>query len=235
MFHPSVGQSSVQPPVQQTLGEVVGFVRGVATLPAVVLPGGPPRGDGGLVRVLPGFQTGDWSTIAIRGYLSGLGYRTQGWGLGTNKGDIGGYARTIAEAVIKDAERTGAAVRLVGWSLGGTISRAVAQLVPDAVRQVVTLGSPVVGGVRYTSVAHSYVEQGWSMAQSEAAAKRRNARGVTVPVTAIYSKDDSIVAWQACLDPNLANGTEHVEVGGTHFELGVSAPVLRQIGRALAE
>lgn len=184
--------------------------------------------------MLPGYQTGDWSTAAIRLYLSGLGYRVRGWEQGTNNGDIGRYTRAVAELVRSDADRTGRPVRLVGWSLGGTIGREVAKSVPGGVEQVVTLGSPVVGGLRYTSVANTYVEQGWSMAQSEAAAARRNARGVPAPVTALYSKSDSVVAWQACLDPNLDNGTEHIEVGGTHFELGVSAPVLRLVGRILA-
>jgi hypothetical protein len=56
-----------------------------------------------------------------------------------------------------------------------------------------------------------------------------------VPVTAIYSKSDGVVAWQACLDPNPDSPTEHIEVGGGHVELGFSAPVLRIVATALAQ
>ena len=45
-----------------------------------------PRGDGHAVIVLPGLGGGDSSTIPLRWFLDRLGYRTAGWGLGTNRG-----------------------------------------------------------------------------------------------------------------------------------------------------
>ncbi len=44
-------------------------------------------------------------------------------------------------------------VVLVGWSLGGYIAREYAREHPGHVRAIVTLGSPVIGGPRYTATA----------------------------------------------------------------------------------
>ena len=38
-------------------------------------------------------------------------------------------------------------MNIVGWSLGGVIAREVARDYPDSVRQAVTMGTPVVGGL----------------------------------------------------------------------------------------
>lgn len=46
------------------------------------------------------------------------------------------------------------------------------------------------------------------------------------PVTALYSKRDGVLAWQACIDPLPANGVEHVEVNTTHVEFPWNADVL---------
>jgi hypothetical protein len=45
-----------------------------------------PRGDGHPVLVVPGLVTDDATTFLLRTFLSRLGYRTYGWGLGRNIG-----------------------------------------------------------------------------------------------------------------------------------------------------
>ncbi|MCA9701444.1 MAG: hypothetical protein KC431_28240, partial [Myxococcales bacterium] len=62
----------------------------------------------------------------------------------------------------------------------------------------------------------------------------RNAEVLPVPITAIYSKRDGIVSWQACIDPNPDNRVEHVEVDVEHAELGFSPTVLRLVAACLA-
>jgi pimeloyl-ACP methyl ester carboxylesterase len=46
----------------------------------------------------------------------------------------------------------GTPVTLIGWSLGGVIVREVARDHPDLVRELITLGTPVLGGPKYTRV-----------------------------------------------------------------------------------
>ena len=55
-----------------------------------------------------------------------------------------------------------------------------------------------------------------------------------MPVTAIYSKNDGVVAWRACFDPNPANVVEYVEVDTGHAEMGFSADVYRILASELA-
>lgn len=234
MFHPSVIAQDVVAPTPAPAAEALGAARGLLTLPTLVLRR-PPRGDGGLVRVLPGYSTGDATTAVLRGTLRALGYRTTGWGLGANRGDVPALAAKVAEQVRRDAQEQGRPVRLVGWSLGGVIAREAARLQPQAVAHVVTLGSPIVGGPIYTAAAGSYVQQGWDLAEIAALVANRNAEPMPVPVTALYSRDDTVVAWQACLDPHPLSPTRHVEVPGRHAELGFSPHVLNLVARALAE
>jgi pimeloyl-ACP methyl ester carboxylesterase len=234
MFHPSVAGHDVVPPTPAPVAEALGAARGALTLPALAVHR-PPRGDGGTVRVLPGYLTGDATTVAVRGTLRVLGYRAAGWGLGVNRGDVPRLAGRVAELVDRDAAESGRPVRLVGWSLGGVIAREAARLRPDAVSHVVTMGSPIVGGPVYTAAATSYAADGWDLDQVAATVAARNAEPMPVPVTALYSRDDTVVAWQACLDPNPLSPTRHIEVPGRHAELGFSPRVLRVVAQALAD
>ena len=235
MLHHSVAGHHVSAPSPQPVAEVGGFLRGVVTLPSLAVTSQPPRGDGGMVRVLPGYLSSDVTTVALRGYLRALGYRPHGWGLGVNKGDVEHYATLMTQVARADATRTGRRLRIVGWSLGGVIGREVARRAPEAVSHVITLGSPIVGGPKYTAAAASYESDGWDLERIAAIVAQRNSEPMPVPVTAFYSKADSVVAWQACLDPNPLSPTRHVEVAGKHAELAFSAPVLRLVAQALAE
>ena len=55
---------------------------------------------------------------------------------------------------------------------------------------------------------------------------------IVPPVTAIYSKNDGVVAWRACLDP-FDNETEHVEVRSTHLGMGLDPDVWRAVAGRL--
>jgi hypothetical protein len=45
-----------------------------------------------------------------------------------------------------------------------------------------------------------------------------------VPLTAVFSKRDGIVSWQACIDRSSPD-VEHVEVSSTHLGMGVDPDV----------
>lgn len=193
-----------------------------------------PAGNGSLVLVLPGFGAGDASTWPLRAFLASRGHRVQGWGLGANRLDVPSTIAAMADAVVRQADRQGAPVALVGWSLGGYIAREVAREQPAAVRRVVTLGSPVIGGPRYTSLAGLAPWQGWDLDFIEAEVERRKHVPLRVPVTAIYSRRDGVVAWQACIDPEGDAPIEHVEVTASHLGLGIDPDVYRIVARRLA-
>jgi pimeloyl-ACP methyl ester carboxylesterase len=192
-----------------------------------------PRGAGDPVLVLPGFGAGDTSTVPLRAFLRMLGHDAHGWGLGTNGGDVVALLPRVIEQIERRAVAAGTRVRLVGWSLGGVIAREAARDRPDLVERIVTLGSPVVGGPKYTAARRAYQLRGGDLDAIEAAVTERERVPLRVPVTAIYSKSDGIVAWQACIDRYTA-GVEHIEVSSSHVGLGIHAEVYALVAQRLA-
>ena len=180
---------------------------GLAALPWLRLA---PRGDGHAVLVLPGLGAGDHSTRLLRGFLRDRGYTAKGWGLGRNLGPRAGFERGMLDALDRMGDESGRTVSLVGWSLGGLYARDLAAKRPEAVRSVITLGSPL-HHPRLT-------ERPLPMA----------------PTTSIYSRGDEIVPWQCSVEPESAR-SENIEVMGSHLGLGFNPAVLFAIGDRLAQ
>lgn len=191
-----------------------------------------PRGDGHTVIDLPGWKAPELSGLPVRAYLRRLGYDARGWGLGTNTGNPERDARRVAELVRRLAEERGAPVSLVGWSLGGVIAREVARRHPDAVRRVITYGTPVLGGPTFTAVARAYAPEVGERAR-RAVEELDAASPIQVPLTVIYTRRDGVVAWPACLD-RVSPQAEHVEVASTHIGLGLDPDVWNVVADRLA-
>jgi pimeloyl-ACP methyl ester carboxylesterase len=215
----------------------LGEIATVFELPRLLLRSaqllGIDAGAGGPVLVLPGFGASDASTAVLRGFLRRIGFDAHGWGLDRNHGDVMALLDPVRDAVLRLADRSDAPVQLVGWSLGGVLARETARDAPDAVRQVITFGTPVVGGPKYTQVGARYVRLGFDLDALEATVAERHRRPIAAPVTAIYSRADGIVAWRACIDPWTPD-VEHVEVGSTHLGLGFDPDVYRIVAQRLA-
>lgn len=192
-----------------------------------------PRGDGGRVIVFPGFGAGDGSTALLRQYLTSLGHDVSGWNLGRNLGDVLQSVYSLTDAVREESHQISAPVTLIGWSLGGYLAREVARELPTGVKQVITLGSPVIGGPKYTQVASVFAERGEDLDEIERLIESRERVPITTPVTALYSRFDGIVSWEACIDHKSPN-VEHIEVTTTHIGLGFSSDVYRIIATRLA-
>jgi pimeloyl-ACP methyl ester carboxylesterase len=139
----------------------------------------------------------------------------------------------VIARVLAFVQERGMPVSLVGWSLGGVIAREAMRERPDVVTRVVTLGTPVVGGPKYTSVGAVYRRRGYDLEDIETRARAREAVPLTRPVTAIFSRGDGIVAWRACIDRHNAV-VEHVEVTGTHIGLAMNPDVWRIVAQRLA-
>jgi pimeloyl-ACP methyl ester carboxylesterase len=211
------------------------------------------------VTVIPGFGANDASMWPLRHFLNKQGYAAEGWGLGLNLGGRGQidslHALSENWEVDRDhphngegevpylvdqmrvrvearAEKLGRAISLVGWSLGGYIAREVARDLPEQVDCVITMGSPVVGGPKYTRTAKLFEKRNFDLDWLESETVRRFDKPITQPITAIYSKGDGVVAWQAAQDPYSENVT-HIEVACSHMALGVNAKVMTHVLAAL--
>lgn len=232
-------QSVPRPSRLLAFSELQRAVFEMATLPlASPLLYSAPRGDGHPVMVLPGFMASGRSTKILRRYLDRLGYDTYCWNLGRNLGPraIGHEGELLIEKLHEIHEKTGEKVSLVGWSLGGSMSRQLGERAPDMIRQVVTLGSPMRGRAQSTSVWRVYEAATGDRVSSD---KMRDqmaeiATVPKVPTTAVYSKADGVVPWQNCLVTESAH-SENVGVYGSHCGLGVNGSVLYLIANRLAQ
>lgn len=199
-----------------------------------------PRGDGHPVMVLPGFLGADGSTSALRYYISRWGYDTHGWGLGRNLGlraSDPDFEARLAQRLGEVVRRQGRRVSLVGWSLGGVLARELARACPGHVRQVITLGSPIGGNPKATTIWRLY-EAATDTRLDSPELRERIASMVPpppgVPCTSIYSRSDGIVAHQTAREPETAL-TQNIRIGTSHIGLGFSAAALYVIADRLLQ
>jgi pimeloyl-ACP methyl ester carboxylesterase len=197
-----------------------------------------PRGDGHAVLVLPGFVAGDNSTYLLRQFLNQRGYNAHGWLQGRNLGPKPAVLEATQARVVDLHQQTGRKVSIVGWSLGGIYAREIAKLVPDSVRQVISLGSPFGGPGEATNAwwlykifnpDHSGVEQ-----------QRANlSEPPPVPTTAIFSRTDGVVAWQGAVHSadHLAQRSdiENIEVEASHVGMGANPLTLMVVADRLSQ
>lgn len=184
------------------------------------------------VMVIPGFYGGEWSILPIKYFLRRQGHHAHSWGQGMNRGELEVLHNQVVSRLRLLHERHEEPIDLVGWSLGGIYARELARLCPDSVRQVVTLGSPVMGGPRVTALHRLAGLFDWDVEQIERDMAARHDIPITCPVHAIYSRLDGIVNWQACIDHWSPQVTHH-EVSASHIGMGFSAEVLTLVNSLL--
>lgn len=192
-----------------------------------------PRGHGEPVMLTPGWRASQSSMEPLRRFLSRKGFHAKHWGLGTNRGDVTAYLDSLIPRVKQRADEEECPVALVGWSLGGVISREIAREIPECVSCVVTFGSPVVGGPVYTATAGNM-----SAADKETIlrriADRERDKPIRMPMATIFSRLDSIVDWAACID-RYSPAVTHYEVQSTHLSMGFDPVVWRIVLDMLLE
>ena len=222
------------PSTWTSFGELASPLAAVRLVGAVPRLSAAPRGDGHLVVDIPGWRAPELSGAPLRRYLRHLGYDARGWGFGTNTGDPRRDVERLSASVLDLVEASGSPASLVGWSLGGVIAREVARRHPEAVRRVITYGTPVAGGAAYTSIGRAYGRGTAVDADAQRVARRLDARSpIQVPLTVMFSKRDGVVAWQACID-HATPGAEHVEVSSSHIGMGVDPDVWAVVAERLA-
>jgi pimeloyl-ACP methyl ester carboxylesterase len=172
----------------------------------------------------------------MRRYFSALGYRAEGWSLGRN---VGGFYRTrstLRARLSRLNDETGRKVSLVGWSLGGVFARDLALWAPEAVRSVITLGSPFAREIHATN-AHRLYEQVTGEKAGDARADDLVALGgdLPVPSTSIYTRLDGVVNWR-CSIAREGPTSENIEILlASHMGLGGNPAALWATANRLAQ
>ena len=229
---PPEAPAPVGPPPRSLLRKELRFVRQyprlVARAPRLLRA---PRGSGPVVDI-PGWKTPPSAMLPLRSYLRFLGYDARSWGLGWNQGRPHRDIARLIPTVERRARLAGRPLVLIGWSLGGVIAREVARRAPHAVRRVICYGSPIIGGPSYTATARRFDPAFLSRALEETLENERR-RPIRVPVTSIYSREDGVVSWPACID-RYTPDVDHVEVRSTHIGMGLDPDVWLAIAERLA-
>ena len=188
-----------------------------------------PKGDGHPVLVLPGFLASDSSTKPMRRLLDDLGYASYGWDLGRNLRVDLQRVHEMERLLLKIFQESGRKVSIVGWSLGGVFARELAKLHPHAVRQVISLGSPIHDDRRHTNASRLFE---YINGKEPEPVKRGHFTGLDqaplVPTTSILTRTDGIVHWRGSVQHPQADNDqiENIEVLASHVGLGVNPSVM---------
>ncbi len=212
------------------------------------------------IIVFPGFGFGDDSTHKLRTYLQRCGApNVQGWKQGKNlagldikvgpeaiskgwnidlerpyngEGGVAALCDKLAVHVRNESERLNKKVALVGWSLGGYVAREVARDLPECVDRVITFGTPVLGGPKYTAAASKFSARGMDLDWIEQSVLERYKKPIVVPVTAIVSKNDGIVDYSASVESRSPQ-IEVIEISASHLGMGFNPTVWKHVAESL--
>jgi len=166
-----------------------------------------PRGDGHPVLLIPGLLANDDYLQPLCNWLRRAGYSPIWSGLRIDPGFSEAAIRRVTERVEQEHQSTGSRVSIIGHSMGGALARAAALRNPNAVRHVITLGSPMFFGA----------QQHLSL---------------SVALTSIYTRNDRIVRHPHALARD--SHAENIEVSGSHIGLPLNPEVYRHLARVLA-
>ncbi len=199
---------------------------------------GVPRGDGRAVLLVPGFLSGDWSMTVMHGWLQRIGYSAHMSGIYFNvrasEHMLAGLRRRLSEIRAGTASR----VTLLGHSRGGLLAKVLAQRQPDAIEQVIALGSPLADQSDITPLTQAAVgvvrtvnEIGFGLRlRAEGRFAYDLKQAPAVPTTSIYTRSDDVVNFRSCIRPDIPS----IAVWGSHNGLVINPEVYRLLGRLLA-
>lgn len=194
-----------------------------------------PKGDGHGVLVLPGFMASDGSTAPLRSLLCDLGYACGGWELGRNVHVDDARVEAMAAKVEAMYAETGRKISIVGWSLGGVFARELAKMMPEMVRLVISLGSPISDDRNHTNARRLFE---WLNGETPEPVRNGRFMGLDeappVPTTSILTKSDGVVHWRGSVQKPQQD-TENIEVFASHLGLGVNPAVIYAVTDRLAQ
>jgi pimeloyl-ACP methyl ester carboxylesterase len=208
---------------------------------------GVPRGDGAPIVLVPGLFAGDGSLSVMTGWLRRMGYDARGSGILSNIDCSDRALDRLEHRVARIRGETGRKVALIGHSRGGHFAKALTNRHPDWISGVISMGAgldtPFDVSIPLKGILTVF--RGVLAATSDRVEKNgcftehcrcKFTRDFTaefpadVPLTAIYSKGDGVVWWEACR----TDYADNVEVTGSHVGLAFNRKVYRALGEALA-
>src|SRR6201988_1886178 len=163
------------------------------------------------------------STRPLRDFLRSKGYAVSGWRQGRNLGLRAGVQDGMVELLqqMNDAS--------------GRQARQLAKMMPERVRQVITLGSPFAAGPKSTNAWRVYeMASGRRAEQEDPRFGGTLAGSPPVPTTAIFSRSDGICAWQGCREQS-SNMAESIEVESSHCGMGHHPAAVYAVADRLAQ
>lgn len=193
-----------------------------------------PHSDGHPVMVLPGFMGSDGYSAPFRRWLTGKNLAVHGWGLGRNLGPRNGVLEAMQERLLQLADTYGKPVSLVGHSLGGIYARELARQYPEAVRQVISLGSPF-GKGRMTASYPGRLFTALNPPEELPISEEILHEDPPVPTTAIYSKGDGIVNWRTTCGGDGHGHSQSIEVHSSHCGMTMNPTVWFLVAERLAQ
>ena len=183
------------------------------------------------ILIIPGFGGGDMSVFPLKKFLRSQNHHAYSWGLGINHSKIDKFIGPLSNRIKHLCDKHGEPVSLIGWSLGGIFARELARDQPNDISSILTMGSPVIVGPRITALRKLSGLFGWDVEQIELDMIKRFEIPIEHPITAIYSKLDGIVSWQACID-HWSPDVRHHEVSASHMGMGFSRDVYQIISNS---
>jgi pimeloyl-ACP methyl ester carboxylesterase len=199
---------------------------------------GVPHGDGRSVLLVPGFLSGDWSMRVMQAWLQRVGYRPFLSGIRFNVQHSEYMVAGLRARLIAVRKEAGDRVTIIGHSRGGVLGKVLSSRMPDAVEQVIGLGSPFANQLdvaMVTNVAVGVVRTANELRYGrnfhlEGRFMHELLEPPVVPTTSIYTKSDEVVNFRSCLRPDIPA----ISVWGSHGGLVVNPEVYRLLGRLLA-
>jgi pimeloyl-ACP methyl ester carboxylesterase len=208
---------------------------------------GVPRGDGAPVLLLPGFLAGDGSLVVMRDWLKRMGHAPHASGITANVDCSDRALARLDERLGAIHAESGRPVTLIGHSRGAHFAKALAHWRPERTAAVISMGAgldtpfdisvPTKAAVATVRAFHHRLDReragrGCLTDRCGCAFSRHYAGAFPagIPLTSIYSREDGVVWWEACVVPYARN----VEVTGSHVGLAFNRKVYRVIADVLA-
>ena len=208
---------------------------------------GVPRGDGAPVVLIPGLFAGDGSLEVMANWLRRMGYDARGSGIVSNVDCSDRALDRLERRVARVRGETGRKVALIGHSRGGHFAKALSHRHPDWISASISMGAGLEAPFDVSVPLKGVLKVARGVFARTSDRVERNGCFTEhcrckftgdftapvpedVPFTAIYSKGDGVVWWEACR----ADWATNIEVTGSHVGLAFNHKVYRAVAETLA-